>query len=99
MKALVVGGTGPTGPLVVAGLIERGYDVAILHTGKHEVARQYSEHLCGSKFHPGIWFWQVLFENILKLEAAEQMVDQWQRSDKFGFQIESASGHRVTFGG
>jgi nucleoside-diphosphate-sugar epimerase len=36
MKALVVGGTGPTGPLVVAGLMERGYDVAILHTGKHE---------------------------------------------------------------
>lgn len=34
--ALVVGGTGPTGPLVVNGLIERGYDVTILHTGRHE---------------------------------------------------------------
>lgn len=34
--ALVVGGTGPTGPLVVNGLIECGFDVTILHTGRHE---------------------------------------------------------------
>ena len=34
--ALVVGGTGPTGPLVVNGLIERGLNVTILHTGRHE---------------------------------------------------------------
>ncbi len=34
--ALVVGGTGPTGPLVVNGLIERGFEVTILHTGRHE---------------------------------------------------------------
>jgi nucleoside-diphosphate-sugar epimerase len=37
VKALVVGGTGPTGPLIVQGLLERGYDVAILHRGTHEV--------------------------------------------------------------
>ena len=37
MKALVIGGTGPTGPGVVNGLIERGYEVSILHTGRHEV--------------------------------------------------------------
>ena len=37
MKALVVGGTGPTGPLIVQGLLERGYDVTILHRGTHEV--------------------------------------------------------------
>ena len=35
--ALVVGGTGPTGPHVVKGLLERGYRVTILHTGRHEV--------------------------------------------------------------
>ncbi|GAA1857302.1 NAD(P)H-binding protein [Pseudonocardia ailaonensis] len=34
--ALVVGGTGPTGPIVVEGLLERGYDVTILHGGQHE---------------------------------------------------------------
>ena len=37
MRALVVGGTGPTGPAVVEGLNQRGYRVTILHTGKHEV--------------------------------------------------------------
>lgn len=36
VKALVIGGTGPTGPYVVNGLINRGYDTVILHTGRHE---------------------------------------------------------------
>lgn len=37
MKALVIGGTGPTGPFIVNGLLARGYGVEILHTGRHEV--------------------------------------------------------------
>ncbi len=37
MKALVVGGTGPTGPFIVNGLIERGYEVTIFHRGTHEI--------------------------------------------------------------
>ncbi len=36
MKALVVGGTGPTGPPVVQGLLDRGYEVTIYHRGYHE---------------------------------------------------------------
>jgi nucleoside-diphosphate-sugar epimerase len=36
-RALVIGGTGPTGPAIVLGLHERGYDVTILHTGRHEL--------------------------------------------------------------
>ncbi|MCC6435745.1 MAG: hypothetical protein IT196_11990 [Acidimicrobiales bacterium] len=36
-RALVIGGTGPTGPFVVNGLVARGYQVTILHTGNHEV--------------------------------------------------------------
>jgi nucleoside-diphosphate-sugar epimerase len=36
-SALVVGGTGPTGPSVVNGLLRRGYDVSIMHRGTHEV--------------------------------------------------------------
>jgi nucleoside-diphosphate-sugar epimerase len=35
-RALVVGGTGPTGPYVVNGLLSRGYEVAIFHRGTHE---------------------------------------------------------------
>lgn len=38
MDALVIGGTGPTGPFIVRGLLERGHRVAMLHTGRHEVA-------------------------------------------------------------
>ena len=37
MKALVIGGTGPSGPYIVNGLLERGYVVTILHGGQHEV--------------------------------------------------------------
>jgi nucleoside-diphosphate-sugar epimerase len=36
-RALVVGGTGPTGPFIVNGLRARGYEVAIFHRGTHEV--------------------------------------------------------------
>jgi nucleoside-diphosphate-sugar epimerase len=37
MKALIVGGTGPSGPFLANGLIERGYKVTILHRGTHEI--------------------------------------------------------------
>ncbi len=44
--ALVIGGTGPTGPYIVNGLLARGYTVTILHSGSHEVAfDQEVEHL------------------------------------------------------
>lgn len=36
MKALVIGGSGPTGPHVLTGLAHRGYDVTMLHRGVHE---------------------------------------------------------------
>ncbi len=36
-RALVVGGTGPSGPFLVNGLRERGYTVAIFHRGTHEI--------------------------------------------------------------
>lgn len=38
MKALVIGGTGPTGPFIVEGLVRRGYEPVILHRGTHEVS-------------------------------------------------------------
>jgi len=38
MQALVIGGTGPTGHFIVNGLRARGYAVAMLHSGRHEVA-------------------------------------------------------------
>ena len=35
-RALVIGGTGPSGPHVVNGLVARGFETAILHSGNHE---------------------------------------------------------------
>jgi len=35
-RALVVGGTGPTGPYIVDALLADGYEVVIYHTGAHE---------------------------------------------------------------
>ena len=35
--ALVVGGTGPTGHFIINGLLERGYRVTMLHSGKREI--------------------------------------------------------------
>lgn len=37
MQALIVGGTGPTGPFIVEGLLQRDYNVTILHRGTHEL--------------------------------------------------------------
>lgn len=37
VSALVIGGTGPTGPFIVNGLVEQGYEPVILHRGTHEV--------------------------------------------------------------
>jgi nucleoside-diphosphate-sugar epimerase len=34
--ALVIGGTGPSGPHLVAGLVERGFETTVFHTGRHE---------------------------------------------------------------
>ncbi|HEY2301976.1 MAG TPA: hypothetical protein VGH66_08790 [Acidimicrobiales bacterium] len=40
MDALVIGGTGPTGPDVVAALLERSFTVTVLHRGLHEPAEE-----------------------------------------------------------
>jgi len=36
VKALLIGGTGPTGPHIINGLLVREYDVTLLHRGVHE---------------------------------------------------------------
>lgn len=36
-RALIIGGTGPSGPHLVQGMLDRGYDVTVFHTGRHEI--------------------------------------------------------------
>ncbi|MEE2631454.1 MAG: epimerase, partial [Actinomycetota bacterium] len=50
-RALVIGGTGPTGPAIVNGLEHRGLTVTLFHTGRHEVDEvAHVEHLHGDPF-------------------------------------------------
>ena len=50
-RALIIGGTGPTGPAIVHGLEERGLSVTLFHTGRHEVDEvAHVEHLHGDPF-------------------------------------------------
>ncbi|MBX6388527.1 MAG: NAD-dependent epimerase/dehydratase family protein [Frankia sp.] len=53
-SALVIGGTGPTGPPIALGLRARGYRVTLLHSGRHEVPEVSEEagfrHLHGDAF-------------------------------------------------
>jgi nucleoside-diphosphate-sugar epimerase len=52
-KALVIGGTGPTGPKVVEGLIRRRFEVTVLHSGKHEIEFPWPvEHIHASTHFP-----------------------------------------------
>ena len=49
--ALVIGGTGPSGPHLVDGLRDRGFTVTIFHTGRHELPDLPEvEHLHGDPF-------------------------------------------------
>lgn len=50
-SALLIGGTGPTGPPIALGLEARGFDVTILHSGRHEVPEvEHFRHLHGDVF-------------------------------------------------
>jgi len=55
MRALVIGGTGPTGHFIVNGLRARGFTVTIFHSGRHEVPEIPADvaHLHGDPFAPG----------------------------------------------
>jgi nucleoside-diphosphate-sugar epimerase len=47
-RALVVGGTGPTGPFITQGLEARGYEVTLFHRGSHELVElEHLEHIHG----------------------------------------------------
>lgn len=55
MNALVIGGTGPTGPYILEGLVNLGYATTIYHRGTHEVELPSSiKHIHGDPFGPDL---------------------------------------------
>lgn len=61
MNALMIGGTGPTGPHIVNGLLDRGFRVDMLHSGRNEVSEIPDEvtHIHADVYDP------VQLENVL----------------------------------
>lgn len=72
--ALVIGGTGPTGPFIVNGLLERGYDVTIAHSGFHEV--EFLEPV--RHLHGDVHFRESL-EDLIGSETFDLVVSQYGR--------------------
>jgi nucleoside-diphosphate-sugar epimerase len=49
--ALVIGGSGPSGPHLINGLVDRGLEVSMFHTGRHEISEVPDvEHIHGDPF-------------------------------------------------
>lgn len=94
MKALVIGGSGPTGPHVLAGLLERGYDVTVFHRGVHEpddlptVRHIYADpHFVSS------------LESALAGEAFDLVVAMYGRLKAVGEVVTGRCGHLVGISG
>jgi nucleoside-diphosphate-sugar epimerase len=94
MRALVVGGSGPTGPHVLAGLLERGYDVAMLHRGVHEP----SDLPPVRHIHADPHFVDSL-ESALAGEAFDLVVAMYGRLKAVGQVVAGRCGHLVGISG
>ena len=95
MKALMIGGTGPTGVPIVQGLIERGYAVEMLHTGRNEVAETPDEvvHLHADVYDPH------RLEQILEGRNWDLCVAAYGRLRKIAELLSGKVGRFVSIGG
>ncbi|MER5437698.1 hypothetical protein [Streptomyces sp. NPDC002790] len=93
--ALVIGGTGPTGPDVVRGLRERGFDTTVFHSGRHEVDDLPPEvrHLHGDPH-----FAETLAEALGGREF-DVVVAQYGRLRHITQHFRHRTGHLVAIGG
>jgi nucleoside-diphosphate-sugar epimerase len=92
--ALLVGGTGPTGPPIATGLEARGYDVTICHSGAHEVAEvAHLRHLHGDVFsEEGV-------RQVLGAGSYDVVVAAYGRLRAVAEVLEGRAGHFVSIGG
>jgi nucleoside-diphosphate-sugar epimerase len=92
--ALLIGGTGPTGPAIAAGLEARGYDVTLLHSGRHElpeVAR--FRHIHGDAFS------ETGLVDSLDGLAFDVVVASYGRLRSIAEVLRDRVGHLVSIGG
>ena len=97
MKVLVIGGTGPTGPFIVNGLVERGHTVTVLHSGRHEVDSLPPEsvvpHIHADPFDA------AAFEAALAGERYDAAFVMYGRLRSIAKTLQGQVGHLITIGG
>lgn len=92
--ALVIGGTGPTGPFIVNGLIDRGYNVTIFHSGFHEVEfKQPVEHLHNDPH------FRETFEQALGKRGWDLVVFSYGRLQLAAELLKGRTGRLIALGG
>ena len=94
-RALVIGGTGPTGHFLVNGLRKRDYAVTILHTGRHEVPEIPAdvEHVHGDPFAPGA------LESLLGRRRFELCIATYGRLRRVAEAMAGRTGRFLSIGG
>ena len=92
--ALVIGGTGPTGPPIALGLEARAYTVTLLHTGNHEVPEV--EHL--RHLHADVFDEEALAQ-ALSDDTFDVVVASYGRLRGVATVLKDRVGHLVSIGG
>jgi nucleoside-diphosphate-sugar epimerase len=92
-RALLVGGTGPTGPIVIQGLLERGFDVEIFHRGTHEVDLPPVRHIHGDPH------FRESIEECLDSRAYELVIASYGRISLIAEAMRDRVQHFVAVGG
>ena len=94
MQVLVVGGTGPTGPHVVDGLLARGHDVAIFHRGVHELSELPDvEHLHGDPH------FRASIDDTIKDRSFDLVVAMYGRAKHLAPALKGRCGQFVSISG
>jgi nucleoside-diphosphate-sugar epimerase len=93
-QALVIGGTGPSGPDVVHGLLKRGFETTVFHGGVHEVPLPDGvRHIHGDPH-----FRETIAEALGNLEF-DVVIAQYGRLRHISDHLRGRAGHVVAIGG
>jgi nucleoside-diphosphate-sugar epimerase len=92
--ALLIGGTGPTGPAIAAGLDRRGFDLTILHSGAHEVPE-----VAGYRHLHGDVFSDDGLRAVLGDQSFDVVVAAYGRLRSVAGVLRDRAGHLLSIGG